>query len=51
MAHKVHYHFLIDFSQILFKIRNPSNLPKISPYIREIFKNLSLKTENYLKIP
>ena len=49
MAQEIFYHFVIDFFFKYLKIQiffqNPSNLPKISPDMRDIFKNLSLKSK------
>ena len=50
MTKEIFYHFLINFfleNHLIFQIflKNPANLPKISPDMRDIFRNLSLKSE------
>ena len=50
MAQKIFHYVLTNFflkiiSKYHFFCQNSSNLPKISPDIRDIFKNLSLKSE------
>ena len=50
MVQEILHHFAIKFFLKIilnsyFFFQNPSNLPKISPDIRDIFKNLSLKSE------